>query len=202
MNRRIFLKIMLGTAPAVAMIRMPPALWRVGSVERPQSDPVTIYINTSGYLYDPGYDDGPVTRRVFYSIDDMSRYERYDFYRGHLGEQTLLSFLRGDEADARDAKLSFARLDELDNRLDAYLADEPATEEGSFRDRLEHSRYWVGAWLHDNLPAGALRRLDLAYLGGDQPEGAFYAVRYAGSLEQINSALFASGLNAVCYRVS
>ena len=130
----------------------------------------------------------------------MTRRERYDFYRGHLGEQTLQSFLRGDEADAEDVKLSFARLDELDNRLADYLADEPDPEEGSFRDRLEHSRYWIGAWLHDNLPADALRHLNLAYVEGDQPEGAFYAVRYAGSLEQINSALFASGLNAVCYR--
>ena len=59
-------------------------------------------------------------------------------------------------------------------------------------------------WLDvaDYLPADALQRLNLAYVEGGQPEGAFYALRYAGSLEQINSALFASGLNAVCYRVS
>jgi hypothetical protein len=177
-------------------------VWPQDQAQRPQNDPVAIGIDKSGHLYDPAHDQARPTRRVFYGLAGMTRRERYDFYRGHLGEQTLQSFLRGAEEDAEDVKLSFARLDELDNRLADYLADEPEPEEGSFRDRLEHSRYWIGAWLHDNLPADALRRLDLAYVEGDQPEGAFYAVRYAGSLEQINSVLFASGLNAVCYRVS
>jgi len=202
MKRRTLLKIMLGTAPGVAVFGLGRAMWPQDQVPRPQNDPVAIGIDKSGHLYDPAHDEARPTRRVFYGIADMTRRERYDFYRGHLGEQTLQSFLRGDEEDAEDVKLSFARLDEIDNRLDTYFADEPEPEEGSFRDRLEHSRYWIGAWLHDNLPAEALRRLNLAYVEGDQPEGAFYAVRYAGSLEQINSVLFASGLNAVCYRVS
>jgi hypothetical protein len=202
MKRRTLLKIMLGTAPGVAVFGLGRAMWPEDQAQRPHNDPVSIYIDDSGHLYDPAHEQARPTRRIFYGIADMTRHERYDFYRGHLGEQTLQSFLRGDEEDANDVKLSFTRLDELDNRLAAYLADEPNPEEGTFRDRLEHSRYWIGAWLHDNLPADALRRLDLAYVEGDQPEGAFYAVRYAGSLEQINSALFASGLNAVCYRVS
>ena len=202
MKRRTLLKIMLGTAPGVAVFGLRRIVWPEDQAERPENDPVSIYIDDSGHLYDPGHTKARPTRRVFYGIADMTRRERYDFYRGHLGEQTLRSFLRGGEADVTQVKLSFARLDEIDNRLDAYLADEPDPEEGSFRDRLEHSRYWIGAWLHDNLPADASRRLDLAYVEGDQPEGAFYAVRYAGGLEQINSALFANGLNAVCYRVS
>ena len=202
MKRRTLLKIMLGTAPGVAVFGLRGAVWPQDQVQRPQNAPVLIGIDNSGHLYDPAHDGARPTRRVFYGIADMTRRERYDFYRGHLGEQTLQSFLWGDEEDLEDVNLSFARLDELDNRLAAYLADEPDPEEGSFRDRLEHSRYWIGAWLHDNLPADALQHLNLAYVEGDQPEGAFYAVRYAGSLEQINSALFASGLNAVCYRVS
>ena len=202
MKRRTLLKIMLGTAPGVAVFGLRGAVWPQDQVQRPQNDPVLIGIDNSGHLYDPGHTKARPTRRVFYGIADMTRRERYDFYRGHLGEQTLQSFLRGGEVNVKDVKLSFARLDELDNRLADYLTDEPEPEEGSFRDRLEHSRYWIGAWLHDNLPADALQHLNLAYVEGDLPEGAFYAVRYAGSLEQINSALFASGLNAVCYRVS
>jgi hypothetical protein len=202
MKRRTLLKIMLGTAPAVTVFGLQRVVWPQDQVPRPQNDPVAIGIDNNGHLYDPGHTKARPTRRVFYGIADMTRRERYGFYRGHLGEQTLQSFLRGDEEDANDVKLSFARLDEIDNHLADYFADEPEPEEGSFRDRLEHSRYWIGAWLHDNLPADALQRLNLAYVEGDQPEGAFYAVRYAGSLEQINSALFESGLNAVCYRVS
>ena len=60
MRRRNFLKIMLGTAPGVALIGMHPALWSASLNERPQSDPVSIYINKSGYLYDPGFDEGLV----------------------------------------------------------------------------------------------------------------------------------------------
>ena len=86
MKRRTFLKIMLGIAPGVALFGMHPALWPAALNERPQSDPVSIYINKSDYLYDRGFDEGPVPRRVFYGIDDMSRHERYDFYREHLGE--------------------------------------------------------------------------------------------------------------------
>jgi hypothetical protein len=202
MKRRTLLKIMLGTAPAVTVFGLQRAMWPQDQVQRPQNDPVAIGIDNNGHLYDPGHTKARPTRRVFYGLADMTRRDRYDFYRGHLGEQTLQSFLRGDEEDAEDVKLSFARLDEIDNRFADYFADEPEPEEGTFRDRLEHSRYWIGAWLHDNLPAEALQRLNLAYVEGDQPEGAFYAVRYTGSLEQINSALFESGLNAVCYRVS
>jgi len=202
MKRRTLLKIMLGTAPGVAVFGLGRAMWPQDQVQRPQNDPVAIGIDKSGHLYDPAHDEARLTRRVFYGLAGMTRRERYDFYRGHLGEQTLQSFLRGEESSIEDVKLSFERLDEIDNRLAAYLADEPDPKEGSFRDRLEHSRYWIGAWLYDNLPADVLRRLDLAYVEGDQPEGAFYAVRYAGSLEQINSALFESGLNAACYRVS
>jgi hypothetical protein len=202
MKRRTFLKVMLGTAPVVTVFGLRRAMWPEDQAQRPQNDAVAIGIDKSGHLYDPAHEQARPTRRIFYAIADMTRRERYDFYRGHLGEQTLQHFLRGDEADADDVKLSFARLDELDNRLEAYLADEPDPEEGSFRDRLEHSRYWIGAWLHDNLPTDALQRLNLAYVEGEQPEGAFYAVRYAGSLEQINSTLFASGLNAVCCRES
>ena len=202
MKRRTLLKIMLGTTPGIAVFGLQRAVWPQDQSLRPQNDPVSIYIDDSGHLYDPAHIKARPTRRVFYGIANMTRRERYDFYRGHLGEQTLQSFLRGGEVNVKDVKLSFARLDEIDNRLADYLTDEPEPEEGSFRDRLEHSRYWIGAWLHDNLPANALQRLNLAYVEGGQPEGAFYAVRYAGSLEQINSALLASGLNAVCYRVS
>ena len=127
--------------------------------ERPENDPVSIYIDKSGYLYDPDYEEAPVTRRVFYGIDDMTRHERYDFYRDHLGEQSLKHFLREDEEDVDDVKVSFSRLDEIDNSLEAYLADELDPEEGSFRDILENSRYWIGAWLYDNLPADAFQRL-------------------------------------------
>jgi hypothetical protein len=201
MKRRTLLKIMLGTAPGVAVFGLGRAMWPQDQAQRPQNDPMAIGIDDNGHLYDPAHAEARLTRWVFYGLAGMTRRERYDFYRGHLGEQTLQSFLRGDEEDANDVKLSFARLDEIDNRLAVYLADEPEPEEGAFRDRLEHSRYWIGAWLHDNLPADALQRLDLAYVEGEQPEGAFYAVRYAGSLGQINSVLFESGLNAVCYRV-
>ena len=200
MNRRTFLKIMLGTAPGVALIGMHPALWLADSNERPQSDHVSIYINKSGYLYDPGFDDGPVTRRVFYGIDDMSRHERYDFYREHMGEGWLKHHLRNDVEEHDDVKVSYARLDELDNSLEAYFADVLDSGEGSFRDVVEKSRYWIGAWLYDNLPADEMRRLDLAYVEVNEPEFSFSAVRYTGSLEQINTALFTCGLNAVCFK--
>jgi hypothetical protein len=200
MNRRTFLKIMLGTAPAVAMIRMHPALWPVGSAEQPQSDPVSIYINKSGYLYDPGFDDGPVTRRVFYGIDDMSRQERYDFYREHMGEGWLKHHLWKDGENHDDVKVSYARLDELDNSLEAYFADVLDSGEGSFRDVVEKSRYWIGAWLYDNLPAVQMRRLGLAYVEVDEPRFSFCAVRYSRGLDQINTALFTCGLNAVCFK--
>ena len=65
---------------------------------------------------------------------------------------------------------------------------------------MEKSRYWIGAWLYDNLPADEMRRLDLAYVEVDEPELSFSAVRYTGSLEQINTALFTCGLNAVCFK--
>jgi hypothetical protein len=200
MNRRTFLKIMLGIAPGVALIGMPPALWSAVSAERPQSDPVSIYINTSGYLYEPGYDEGPVTRRVFYGIDDMSRHERYDFYREHMGEGWLKHHLRNDIEEHDDVKLSYARLGELDNSLEAYFIDVLDPGEGSFRDVVEKSRYWIGAWLYDNLPAVEMRRLGLAYVEVDEPGFSFCAVRYSGSLGQINTALFTCGLNAVCFK--
>jgi hypothetical protein len=200
MNRRTFLKIMLGTVPGVALIGTRPALWPADSNERPQSDPVSIYINKSGYLYDPGFDDGPVTRRVFYGIDDMSRHERYDFYREHLGDGWLKHFLQKDDENFDDVKASFARLDELDTGVEAYFADVLDPGEGAFRDVVEKSRYWIGVWLYDNLPAVEMRRLDFAYVEVDEPEFSFSAVRYPGSLEQINTALFTCGLNAVCFK--
>ena len=76
------------------------AVWPEDQAQRPQNDPVSIYIDDSGHLYDPGHDQARPTRRVFYGIAGMSRRERYDFYRGHLGGQTLQHFLRGDEAGA------------------------------------------------------------------------------------------------------
>jgi len=200
MNRRTFLKIMLGTAPGVALTGMHPALWLAGPNDRAQSDPVSIYINKSGYLLDPGYDEGLVTRRVFYGIDDMSRHERYDFYREQLGDGWLKHFLQKDDENFDDVKTSFARLDELDAGAAAYFDDVLDSGEGSFRDVVEKSRYWIGAWLYDNLPADEMRRLDLAYVEVDEPGFSFSAVRYTGSLEQINAALFTCGLNAVCFK--
>ena len=132
----------------------------------------------------------------------MTRHERYDFYRDHLVEQSLKHFLWENEEDPDDVRVSFSRLDELDNSLEAYLADELDPGEGSFRDILEKSRYWIGGWLYDNLPADAFHRLDLAYVEGDESESSFCAVRYTGSLEKINTVLFASGLNAVCFTES
>jgi len=198
-KRRTFLKIMLGTAPGVAIIGMHPSLWPEDQEERPENDPASIYIDKRGYLYDPDYGEAPVTRRVFYGIDEMNRHERYDFYREHMGDDWLKHFLQKDDENFNDVKASFARLGELDNGLKAYLADELDAGEGSFRDVVEKSRYWIGGWLYDNLPADAFRRLQLAYVDGDESESSFCAVRYTGSLEKINSALFACGLNAVCF---
>ena len=202
MNRRSFLKIMLGTAPGVAIIGMQSSLWPTDQKERPENDPVTIYIDKGGYLYDPDYGEDPVTRRVFYGIDGMNRCERYDFYRDHLGEQTLQNFLWGDVEDADDVRVSFSKLNEIDNSVASYFDDELDPEEGSFRDILEKSRYWNGAWLYDNLPADALQRLDLDYVEGDQSGSSFCAVRYTGSPEKINTVLFTCGLNAVCFKES
>ena len=72
-------------------------------------------------------------------------------------------------------------------------------QEGSFRERLENSWYWIGAWLYDNLPADALQRLNLDYVEGGQPDSSFCAVRYTGSLEKINTVLITCGMNAVCF---
>jgi len=199
MNRRTFLKIMLGTAPGIAIMGLQAAVWPGDQQERPESAPASICIDKSGYLYDPGYGEGPVTRRVFYGIDDMSGHERYDFYREHMGEGWLKHYLWKDGENHDDVKVSYARLDELDNSLEAYFADVLDSEEGSFRDVVEKSRYWIGAWLYDNLPAAALRRLQLAYVEGVESESSFCAVRYTGSLEKINAALFTCGLNAVCF---
>ena len=107
-----------------------------------------------------------------------------------------------NEEDADDVRVAFSRLDEIDNSLEAYFADELDPGTGSFRYILENSQYWIGAWLHDNLPADALQRLGLEYVEGDQPESSFCAVRYTGSLEQINTALLTCGLNAVCFKES
>ena len=200
MNRRTFLKIMLGTAPGVAFTGLQAAAWPLEQEARPESAPVSICIDKRGFLCDPDYTAGPVTRRDFYGIADMTRRERYDLYCEHPGEQWLKHFLWEDEENFEDVKVSDSRLDELDNKLEAYFADELDPEEGSFRDILEKSRYWIGAWLYDNLPADALQRLDLAYVEADPSETAFCAVRYTGSMQQINAALFASGLNAICFR--
>ena len=62
MNRRTFLKIMLGTAPGMAIMSLQAAVWPGGQNERTENDPVSIYIDKNGHLYDPGYEDGPVTR--------------------------------------------------------------------------------------------------------------------------------------------
>ena len=202
MNRRTFLKIMLGTAPGVAIIGMQSTLWPGYQNERLQNDPVSIYIDKSGYLYDPAYEQDPVTLRVFYGIDELTRHQRYDFYQEHLGEQSLKHFLWKDEENADDVRVAFSRLDEIDNSLEAYFADELDPEDGSFRDILENSRYWIGAWLYDNLPADVLQRLDLDYVEADQAESSFCAVRYTGSLEQINMTLLTCGLNAVCFKES
>ena len=200
MNRRTFLKIMLGTAPGMTIMGLQVAVWPQDQQGRPEGAPVSIYIDNSGYLYDPDYKAGPVTRRVFYGIDDMTPRERYDLYREHPSEQWLKHFLQKDEENFDDVRVSFSRLDELDNRLEDYFADELDPEEGSFRDILEKSRYWIGGWLYDKLPADAFRRLGLDYVEGDESESSFCAVRYTGSLEKINTVLFASGLNAVCFR--
>ena len=202
MNRRTFLKVMLGTAPGVAIVGLQWGLWPEDQMQRPENEPVSIYIDERGYLYDPDYQQGPVTRRVFYGIDDMSRHERYDFYRDHLGEQSLKHFLWKDEEDADDVRVAFSRLDEIDNSLEAYFADELDPGTGSFRYILENSQYWIGAWLYDNLSADAFQRLELDYVEGDQPESSFCAVRYTGSLKKINTALFTCGLNAVCFTES
>ena len=202
MNRRTFLKIMLGTAPGMAITGLQVAVWPQDQQGRPEGAPVSIYIDKSGYLCDPDYKEGPVTRRVFYGIDDMTPRERYDLYREHPGEQWLKHFLQKDEENFDDVRASFTRLDELDNSLKAYFADELDPEEGSFRDILEKSRYWIGGWLYDNLPADAFRRLGLDYVEGDESGSSFCTVRYTGSLQQINTVLFASGLNAVCFQES
>jgi hypothetical protein len=202
MNRRTFLKIMLGTAPGIAVTGLQAAVWSEDQMTRPENDPVTICIEKSGYLSDPAYDGPPVTRRFFHGIDDMTRHQRYDFYRDRLGEQALRQFLLKDEEEFDDVRISFSRLDEIDKSLEAYLAGEPDPGEGSFRDILEKSRYWIGGWLYDNLPADAVRKLDLTYVEGDESENLFCAVRYTGSLEQINAVLAACGMNAVCFRES
>jgi hypothetical protein len=114
----------------------------------------------------------------------------------------LKHFLQNDDENFNHVNASFARLDELDNGVETYFADVLDPGEGSFRIVLEKSRYWIGAWLYDNLLADEMRRLDLAYVEGNEPESSFCAIRYTGSLEQINSVLFTSGMNAVCFKES
>ena len=200
MNRRTFLKIMLGTVPGMAFTGLQAAAWPRDQGARPESAPVSICIDRRGLLCDPGYPAGPVTRRDFYGIDGMTRRERYDLYCEHPGEQWLKHYLSKEEEDFEDVKVSFSRLDELDSSLEAYFTGELDPEEASFRETLEKSRYWIGAWLHDHLPADALQQLDLAYVEAGPAEAVFCAVRYTGSLQQINAVLFACGLNAVCFR--
>ena len=129
----------------------------------------------------------------------MTRHERYAFYGSHLGEQSLKHFLWEDEERHDDVIVSFSSLDGIDRSVAGYFDDELEPEEGSFRDRLEKSRYWIGAWLHDNLSADAFNRMDLAYVEGDQSGSSFCAVRYTGNLEHINTVLFTCGMNAVCF---
>ena len=82
MKRRTLLKIMLGTAPGVAVFGLQRAMWPPDQTQRPQNDPVSIYIDDSGHLYDPGHDRARPTRRVFYGIAVMTR-------RGYRQGQTL-----------------------------------------------------------------------------------------------------------------
>ena len=58
MKRRTLLKIMLGTAPGVAVFGLQRTVWPQDQAQRPQNDPVSIGIDDSGHLYDPGHDQG------------------------------------------------------------------------------------------------------------------------------------------------
>ncbi len=200
MNRREFLKIMLGTVPALPFSSSLALLWPIDEHQRPGNDPVVIGIDNSGYLYDPNFEPDFITRRAYYNVDSLTGQSRLDFYIAHWGEDGLHDLLRYDKDETQKPSSLIDRLDELDEQLGFWLNDELDPEEGSFREQLDNSSYWIGGWLYDNLSSQTFQQAGLDYVEGEHPGSSFCAVRYRGEIEQLNSVLFRNGLNAVCIK--
>jgi hypothetical protein len=198
MNRREFLKIMLGTVPAFTVNASMASLWLGQEPAKPVSQPVMIMIDGTGYLYDPDFEPELISVRTYYGIDQLTAESRLEFYIDHFGRDYLQDILREDEEDPDDVALSPDRIEELDSCLENYLDEEIDPEVGSFREQMNNSEYWIGGWLYDNLPSDAFRASGLDYVEGEFPGSSFCAVRYRDDIGELNAVLLRSGLNAVC----
>ena len=198
MNRREFLKIMLGTAPAFHFTNSLASMWNTDNEKRMVSDPSLIFIDDSGYLYDPDFEPDFISVREYYDVDFMDAKSRLEFYVDRFGEEYLQVLLQEEDTD--EVFLSADQVEELDSCLDHYLAEELDSEEGSFRQQMDNSQYWIGGWLYDNLPADAFNRLKLYYEEGEFPGSSFCGVGFKGNTDQLNAVLYSCGLNAICLK--
>jgi len=201
LSRREFLKLILGTAPAVALSGSLSALWPEKAKARPVSDPVTLFLNQDNLLVDGPWREiswSPSTRREHYGLDEMSLQERLEFWFGWLGKKDgFRAFL--DACPHVD--------DWTAEHHQAFLAHE-----------ADHS-----AWLDEELPFDEMSELDLAFLtehgpalglfehlgekraealglyetvvGG--PGGGGYGIGFRGDVDKLNAKLAALGINVV-----
>jgi hypothetical protein len=198
-NRRAFLKIMLGTMPSTTVFgSLSFAGWPDDKSNRPVQDSIAIRIDDSGYLYDPDYGADTMSRASYFGIAGMDERERYAFYLNHFGEDAIKGFLLEDGVSLQLPDISYARFEDIEACLTGYFNEEIDLEQGSFRDQIENSSYWIGAWLFDNLPGNIVRLLQLTYVERDHTGSSFSAVRYTGEVDVINAVMRSNGLNAFC----
>jgi hypothetical protein len=208
-SRRAFLKLILETAPAVALSGPLSALWPAAAKARPVAEPVTLFLDRDfdpdhAYLVDdldpdtPANEDFP-PRRAYFELETMSLSERVDFWREGWGRNTerFEAFLwNGREVEDWSAD-DLARFHAFEAEQAAWLDQTVGIDEMSSRDLAFLTRMGPGIELYEALGPKRARALGIyeAFFGGMGSDG--YGIAFRGDLDTLNAALAARGINVV-----
>ena len=207
-TRREFLKLILGTAPAVALSGSFAALWPDEAKSRPVADPITLFLDRDwapgrALLVDDLDPDASAKeyfppRREYFELETMSLNERCDFWREGWGsaahcEEFLWDGPEVEEWTAED----LAKFNAFEAEQAAWLDEAVEIYEVSPRDLAFMTRLGPGIELFEALGPKRAKALGIyeAYFGGPASDG--YGIAFRGDVEKLNAGLAASGINIV-----
>jgi hypothetical protein len=204
-SRREFLKLILGTVPAVALSGPLATLWPETKKSLPVGEPVELYLDEENCLVSGPFlelDWTPTTRREYFDWDDLPLRERLEYWReSWRADERFHEFLyEGPEVDQwTDADHATFRALEADQA--DWLDGEMSYDELPERDLALMTEYGAAVELFDQLPEKQARALGLheTVLGGPGGGGG-YAIEFRGDVTRLNATLAALGINVVVRR--